>query len=141
NFVAVGTMDPDNEIWDLELDDCMFPNAILGQGAGGGEIESKAKKKQKKSKKANDDYHVDSVLALAANRQHRNLLASASADQTVKLWDLSTAKCAKSYSMHKGKVCALDWHPNEGAVLLSGSYDRTVAATDMRAPDVKAPRW
>ena len=135
NFVAVGTMESDIEIWDLDVVDCMYPNAILGQGPG----EDKPKKKKKRSK-ANDEYHVDSILALAANRQHRNLLASASADCTVKLWDLNTAKCAKSYSFHTDKVCSLDWHPKESTVLVSGSYDRTVVAADMRAPDAKA-RW
>ena len=141
NFVAVGTMDPDIEIWDLDLVDCMFPNAILGPTAEGEEVESKAKKKKKKSKKANDDYHVDSVLALAANRQHRNLLASASADQTVKLWDLNTTKCAKSYMNHSDKICSLDWHLKESTILLSGSYDKTVVAADMRAPQAKAAKW
>ncbi|GAB0132951.1 hypothetical protein EsDP_00001371 [Epichloe bromicola] len=149
NFVAVGTMDPDIEIWDLDTIDCMYPNAILGQGGNaeaGEEEEKKKKKKKKKSKKgkkakANDAYHVDAVLSLAANRQHRNLLASASADKTVKLWDLNTAQCAKSYSYHTDKVCSLAWHNTEATVLLSGSYDRTVVAADMRAPDAKAPRW
>lgn len=139
NFVAVGTMDPDIEVWDLDTIDCMYPNAILGQGAN--KEESKKKKKKKKSAKANDEYHVDAVLSLAANRQHRNLLASASADKTVKLWDLNTAKCAKSYSYHTDKVCSLAWHAKQPTVLLSGSYDRTVVASDMRAPDAKAPRW
>ncbi|EEU48619.1 uncharacterized protein NECHADRAFT_74945 [Fusarium vanettenii 77-13-4] len=140
NFVAVGTMDPDIEIWDLDTIDCMYPNAILGQG-GNPEEEKKLKKKKKKSKKANDQFHVDAVLSLAANRQHRNLLASASADKTVKLWDLNTTKCAKSYTYHTDKVCSLAWHATEATVLLSGSYDRTVVAADMRAPDAKAPRW
>ncbi|KAB2574042.1 hypothetical protein BFW01_g4633 [Lasiodiplodia theobromae] len=143
NFVAVGTMDPDIEIWDLDIVDCMYPNAILGQGAEdmpNGE-KPKKKKKKKKSKKANDDYHVDAVLSLAANRTHRNLLASSSADKTVKLWDLNTTKCAKSYTYHTDKVCSLAWHPTETTVLLSGSYDRTVVAADMRAPDAKVPRW
>ena len=125
NFVAVGTFDPDIEIWDLDTIDCMYPNAILGQG--GNPEDEKKKKKKKKSKKANDEYHVDAVLALAANRKHRNLLASASADKTVKLWDLHTTKCAKSYSYHTDKVCSLAWHSVESTVLLSGSYDRTVA--------------
>lgn len=138
NFVAVGTMDPDIELWDLDTVDCMYPNAILGQG---GNEEEKKKKKKKKAKKANDEYHVDAVLSLAANRKHRNLLASASADKTVKLWDLHTAKCAKSYSYHTDKVCSLAWHPVESTVLLSGSYDRTVVASDMRAPDAKPSRW
>ncbi|KAI1488513.1 WD40 repeat-like protein [Biscogniauxia mediterranea] len=139
NFVAIGTMDPDIEVWDLDTVDCMYPNAILGQG-GNPQDEGK-KKKKKKSKKANDEYHVDAVLSLAANRKHRNLLASASADKTVKLWDLHTTKCAKSYSYHTDKVCSLAWHAVESTVLLSGSYDRTVVAADMRAPDAKAPRW
>lgn len=150
NFVAIGTFDPDIEIWDLDTVDCMYPNAILGQG--GNAEEGKKKKKKKKAKKANDEYHVDAVLALAANRKHRNLLASASADKTVKLWDLHTAKCAKSYSYHTDKVCSLAWHPVESTVLLSGSYDRTAAIGDMRAPgeqptrvgvesDVENVRW
>ncbi|KAJ8129652.1 hypothetical protein O1611_g3978 [Lasiodiplodia mahajangana] len=139
NFVAIGTMDPDIEVWDLDTVDCLYPNAILGQG--GNLQEQEKKKKKKKSKKANDEYHVDAVLSLAANRKHRNLLASASADKTVKLWDLNTAKCAKSYSYHTDKVCSLAWHAVESTVLLSGSYDRTVVAADMRAPDAKTPRW
>ena len=144
NFVAVGTFDPDIEIWDLDTIDCMYPNAILGQGGQNEDQDKdakKAKKKRKKSKKANENYHVDAVLSLAANRQHRNLLASSSADKTIKLWDLHTTQCAKSYSYHTDKVCALAWHPRESTVLLSGSYDRTVVASDMRAPDAKAPRW
>ncbi|KAH6626003.1 WD40-repeat-containing domain protein [Chaetomium sp. MPI-SDFR-AT-0129] len=152
NFVAIGTFDPDIEIWDLDTIDCMYPNAILGQGGANGEEDKKKKKKKKKSKKANDSYHVDAVLALSANRKHRNLLASASADKTVKLWDLHTTQCAKSYNYHTDKVCALAWHAVESTVLLSGSYDRTAAIADMRAPgeapmkvgvesDVENVRW
>jgi periodic tryptophan protein 1 len=143
NFVAIGTMDPDIEIWDLDIVDCMYPNLILGQGSETGTETDKAKrkKKKKKSKKPNDNYHVDAVLSLAANRQHRNLLASSSADCTIKLWDLNTAKCAKSYSYHTDKVCSVAWNPTETTALLSGSYDRTVVAADMRAPNAKAPRW
>lgn len=142
NFAAVGTMDPEIELWDLDVVDCMYPNAVLGQNSHSLEaMELVTKKKKKKSKKANDAYHVDSVLSLAANRQHRNLLASASADKTIKLWDLNTCTAAHSYSHHTDKVCALSWHPNQTSVLLSGSYDRTVVAADMRAPDGKTPRW
>lgn len=139
NFVAIGSFEPDIEVWDLDTVDCMYPNAILGQG-GSGEEDKKKRKKKKKSKKANDEYHVDAVLSLAANRKHRNLLASASADKTVKLWDLHTTKCAKSYSYHTDKVCSLAWHAVESTVLLSGSYDRTVAAADMRAPTAQPTR-
>ena len=147
NYVAVGTFDPDIEIWDLDTIDCMYPNAILGYGGqatqadSNKEVEKKKKKQRKKSKKANDEYHVDAILSLAASRQHRNLLASSSADKTVKLWDLNTTKCAKSYSHHADKVCSIAWHSKESTVLLSGSYDRSVVAADMRAPDAKVPRW
>ena len=148
NFVAVSTMRPEIEIWDLDVVDSMYPDAILGQEpektkssqpSGNGATETK--KKKSKTPEANDEYHIDAVLSLAANRQHRNLLASASADKTVKLWDLNTGKCAKSYSMHKGKVCSLNWHPTQSTLLLSGGYDRAVIATDMRAPDALAPQW
>lgn len=144
NYVAVGTFDPDIEIWDLDTIDSMYPNAILGQGGEemkGDSTQEMKKKKRRKSKKANGDYHVDAILSLAANRQHRNLLASSSADKTIKLWDLNSTKCAKSYSHHTDKVCSIAWHPRESTVLLSGSYDRTVVVADMRAPDAKVPRW
>ena len=143
NFVAVGTFDPDIELWDLDTIDCMYPNAVLGQNTadlrvGPGE---KSRTKTKKSKKINSDYHVDAVLSLAANKQHRSLLASSSADTTIKLWDLKTTKCAKSYSSHSDKVCSIAWNPQEATVLLSGSYDKTAVAADMRAPDAAVPRW
>lgn len=141
NFAAVGTMDPEIELWDLDIVDCMYPNAVLGQNTQPEAPELGTKKKKKKSKKTNDAYHVDSVLSLAANRQHRNLLASASADKTIKLWDLNTCKAAQSYAHHTDKVCALAWHPTQSSVLLSGSYDRTVVAADMRAPTSTPTRW
>jgi periodic tryptophan protein 1 len=137
-------MDPDIEIWNLDVVDSMYPDAVLGQGAEDAADVAKGekpKKKKKKSKKVNENFHVDAVLSLAANRHHRNLLASASADKTIKLWDLNTTKAAKSYSYHTDKVSSVAWHPVESTVLLSGSYDRTIVAADMRAPDAKAPRW
>ena len=145
NYVAVGTFDPDIEVWDLDTIDCMYPNAILGQGGNNSNTDParglKEKKKRKRSKKANSDYHVDAVLSLAANRQHRNLIASSSADKTVKLWDLNTTTCAKSYAHHTDKVCSVAWHRRESTTLLSGSYDRTAVVADMRAPDTQPHRW
>ena len=144
NFAAVGTMDPDIELWNLDIVDGMYPTAILGASSEPVDPVTAATKpkKKKKSKKPNPNYHTSSILALAANRTHSNLLASASADTTIKLWDLHTCTAAQSYAHHTDKVCTLAWHPRETSVLLSGSYDRTVVAADMRAPDAASPpRW
>lgn len=149
NFVAVGTMDPDIEIWDLDTIDSMYPSAILGQGtaessAAAALSTQKKKKKKSKTAKINPNYHIDAVLSLSANRSHRNLLASASADTTVKLWDLTTCTAAKSYQYHSDKVCSLHFHPSpsHATILLSGSYDRTLCAADLRLSEMdKVPRW
>jgi periodic tryptophan protein 1 len=127
----------------LDVVDAMYPTAILGQSSQRSmdPLSPATTKKKKKSKKANDAYHVNSVLALASNPHNANLLASASADKTIKLWDLDSCTAAQSYSHHTDKVCALAWHPSQSAVLLSGSYDRTIVAADMRAPEAKKPQW
>ncbi|KAF8554577.1 transducin family protein/WD-40 repeat family protein [Imleria badia] len=169
NFVAVGTLDPEIEIWSLDVIESMYPDMVLGRPdktaahvpvpAGTG----KKKRKKTKARPASDAHHVDAVLGLSWNRTHRHMLASASADRTVKLWDLSRAPTAdadgsgesavaiRSFNMHKDKVQAVQWNEKEPTVLLSGSYDRTVRVFDSRAPDtgvgavlgadVEALRW
>jgi periodic tryptophan protein 1 len=150
NMVAVGTFDPDIEVWDLDLVESMYPDAILGASADKGkEAPSPAKKgKKKKNKKQqkvpNDKFHVDAVMCLSANRLQRNLLLSGSADSTIKLWDLSagsSSSCVKSYSSHKDKVSAIQWHPTEAYYALSGSYDRMVTVMDFRTTDGKGANW
>jgi len=140
NFVAVGTFEPEIEVWDLDLVDGMFPTAILGntdrpeaQRAGTG-------KKKRKVKKANDEYHVDAVLSLASNPNQANLLASASADQTIKLWDLSsdsTTTAAQSFAKyHTDKISSVAWNPVEPTVLLSGGYDGYARVGDARSASI-----
>lgn len=145
NLVAVGTMDPDIELWDLDTVDSMYPQLILGAGGVTDPLDpsslptgKKKKRKALNASKITKTHHTSSVLALAGNRNHSNLLASASADTTVKLWDLSSSNpssAASSYTHHSDKVCSLSWHPTESTALLSGSYDRTVVAADMRTTD------
>lgn len=144
NFAAVGTMDPDIELWDLDVVDAMYPTAILGQTSQASLDPLSAPattKKKKKTKKTNDSYHVDAVLALASNPIHGYILTSGSADKTIKLWDLNKCKAAFSFSYHTDKVCSLAWHPSQSSVLLSGSYDRTAIAADVRAPEAAKPTW
>ncbi|KAF8121749.1 transductin family protein/WD-40 repeat family protein [Boletus edulis] len=169
NVYAVGTLDPEIEIWSLDVIESMYPDMVLGRPdktaahvpvpAGTG----KKKRKKTKARPTSDTHHVDAVLGLSWNRTHRHMLASASADRTVKLWDLSRAPTAdadgsgesaaaiRSFNFHKDKVQAVQWNDKEPTVLLSGSYDRTVRVFDSRAPDtgvgavlgadVEALRW
>ncbi|KAF3913585.1 Doublecoronin [Dactylellina cionopaga] len=140
NFAAIGTTDPDIEIWNLDTVDSLFPDAILG-GPKPDPTASKKKKKNKKSKIPVSTHHIDSILSLASNRTHRHLLASGSADTTIKLWDLTNLIAAHSYTHHTDKVSSLSWHPTSTTVLLSGSWDRTIAAVDMRTKDTVSGRW
>jgi len=145
NMAAVGTFDPDIEIWDLDVVETVYPDAILGAGADKSPaVPDKKNKKKKKRKGVNDQFHVDAVMALSANRLQRNLLLSGSADTTVKLWDLangSSATCVKSFGFHSDKVSGLHWHPKEAYVALTGSYDKHVHAADFRTADGKGAKW
>lgn len=135
NMAAVGTFDPEIEIWDLDVVDAMYPRAILGQQQNKSEVKLK---KKKKGVRTHQEYHTDAVLSLSANRLHRNLLLSGSADTTVKLWDLNTATAAKSCEIHKGKVSNVAWNPVESTVILTGGYDGNAVVSDLRVSDVES---
>merc|ERR1712086_400963 len=153
NFVAVGTFEPAIEIWDLDTIDCSEPLTSLGgmlvtSDPREEEIASAQKKgkkgKKKKAQKAPDQYlpgsHTSAVLSLSWNRLNEILLASGSADTTVKVWDLSQGTCAHTYTHHTKEVQSAQWHHTEGTLLLTGSMDGTVCLTDARSPDV-VQRW
>jgi WD40 repeat protein len=164
NYIAVGTMDPTIEIWDMDMLDPIYPNAMLGPAPGSlTDPVPKAKgtgKKKKKLLQTNADHHVSSVTSLSWSGFHRNLLLSSSADSTVKLWDLSRPNpqaAIKSWdNIHPNeKVLAVEWNKHKGGenktVVLSAG-ERTVKVWDTRASeealgtgklgsDVEAIKW
>jgi WD40 repeat protein len=67
--------------------------------------------------------HTDAVLALAVSRDGKSL-ASGSADQTVKLWNLASGRAVRTLRGHTDKVVAVSFSP-DGRTLGSGSADKS----------------
>eukprot|EP01101_Sappina_pedata_P004917 TRINITY_DN2153_c0_g1_i1.p1 TRINITY_DN2153_c0_g1~~TRINITY_DN2153_c0_g1_i1.p1 ORF type:complete len:521 (-),score=268.54 TRINITY_DN2153_c0_g1_i1:93-1655(-) len=137
SFVAIGTFEPEIEIWNLDVIDPVGPVASLG----GHDIVIAATKKKgiisqkkKKVKVLRDGSHTDSVLSLSWNKFQRNILASGSADCTAKLWDISTETALHTFTHHADKIQCIEWNPQEASVILTGSFDRSVSAIDVRTP-------
>ncbi|XP_062500837.1 periodic tryptophan protein 1 homolog isoform X2 [Corticium candelabrum] len=130
NYIAVGTMDPFIEVWDLDVINEVEPVLVLGRNS-----------KKSKSKKKTVHGHSDAVMSLAWNKTIRNILASGSADQTIQLWDMSRGESVHSIAHHTDKVQSLMWHPYEANSLLSGSMDKTARVYDCRSPDSSVKSW
>jgi periodic tryptophan protein 1 len=129
NLVAIGTFEPYIEVWDLDVVDQPIPVAILGGAVNEDDFFSDNKNVELKP-----NSHKDSVLGLAWNRIYRNVLASCSADKTVKLWDLANDSCLSTYNIHNDKVQTLTWNPSESSILATGGFDKKVNILDVRNP-------
>ncbi len=159
NYVAVGTFDTSIEVWDLDVLDGLYPTAILGpspslipeqppQPTGTGK---KKRRLPPPPPPSNESHHTQSIISLSWTPAHRNLLLSSSADETIKLWDLtreSPMAAIKSWdSIHPGeKVLSVEWNkfgvpgcggppgstsaPHSTVVLSAG--ERTVKVWDSR---------
>jgi WD40 repeat protein len=80
--------------------------------------------------------HTAGVNAVAFSPTE-NLLASASSDKTIRLWDLTTGKAIATLIGHGGAVTSLAFEAG-GRYLISGSRDRTVRVWDVGARNTEA---
>jgi len=150
NFCAVGTFGPGIEIWNLDVLNALEPSCVLGGEDTSMADEIMRHNMMNSQTKHNNTHmpgssslkagsHTDAVMALSWNKVHRQVIASGSADCTVKLWDVTQAHTnqanATTLKHHKDKVQSVLWHPQEGTLLATGSYDRTVALVDARAAE------
>jgi periodic tryptophan protein 1 len=166
NYVAIGSFEPGIEIWNLDVMNALEPTLVLGgmdtrgseeewmrmqlpvsTSANDGGKKTKKKKKKKKNGTAGglrEGSHTDAVMSLSWNTVHQQVLASGSADGTVKLWDVTHTTSGKNgdyvrpsatLTHHSDKVQSLAWHPSEGTLLATGGYDRKVCLVDARSND------
>lgn len=76
--------------------------------------------------------HLDAINALSFNPNSEVLVATASADKTIAIWDLRNVK-EKVHTLegHNDAVTSLAWHPTEAGILGSASYDRRIIFWDL----------
>ncbi|CAG9533631.1 unnamed protein product [Cercopithifilaria johnstoni] len=133
NLLAIGGIDGSISIWDLDLVNSVEPTVTLGK------IKTTKRKRQKRDGSAQE--HSGAVLSLAWNRLMEHVLASGGADSSVILWDLEETKPATIASHFDGMVQAVEWHPTESSILLTGTLSSQVGLTDCRKFDNLSRKW
>ncbi|VWU52874.1 periodic tryptophan protein 1, putative, partial [Hepatocystis sp. ex Piliocolobus tephrosceles] len=159
NIVAIGTMNKEIGLWDIDHIDSLEPLCYLGK-----EKKKKKKKKKKSSKKkkkkmklehelynndatTNDDDkqkcinkdnknnlcgHSKSVTCLATSKHIPNLLCSGSKDCLIKLWDLSKHNVLHTFNCHSKKIKNLSFHETNKNIFFSTSSDKSLKIFDIR---------
>ncbi|KAF2721604.1 WD40 repeat-like protein [Polychaeton citri CBS 116435] len=72
--------------------------------------------------------HSDTVLSITFSPNSR-LLASASSDRTVRIWNVSSSVCLQTLEGHNGRVTSVVFSP-DSRLLASASWDRTIKIWD-----------
>lgn len=80
--------------------------------------------------------HSDCVNSLRFS-PNGELLASASVDETIGIWNVTTDQAVRSLEGHTGHVLALDWH-DDGNLLASASSDKTIRVWDTGNGETKS---
>jgi WD40 repeat protein len=79
--------------------------------------------------------HRGRILSVAFSPS-RHLLASASTDRTIKLWNPDTGEFLQTLQGHTSWVWAIAFHPTEH-LLASASYDQTIKLWDVEADECR----
>ena len=79
--------------------------------------------------------HGDSVDQLRWHPLHPDLLATASGDKTVRIWDSRTSKCITNIST-KGENININWSP-DGKTIAVGNKEDLVTFIDVKAQKIK----
>jgi WD40 repeat protein len=104
NLCAVGTLQPQIEIWDLDLVEAVVPSVTLGDDKSGKKT-TVAKRSVKKKAKLGLNGHTDAVLDVAHNQNMPHVLASGGADRRTILWDLDATSVHTVFKRCRDKVC------------------------------------
>jgi WD40 repeat protein len=105
------------------------PNGRLLAGTGEDGTQIDIRDTQTRRRSARLTGHLDSVSSVSFSRDGR-LLASGSADRTVRIWDVTTSKCLAVLTGHTDTVFAAEFHP-DGKRLASAGRDRSIWLWDL----------
>ncbi|MDX2213596.1 MAG: NB-ARC domain-containing protein [Oculatellaceae cyanobacterium bins.114] len=114
-LLASGSSDKTIKLWDVSK------LASQAEASYSSECSSEQRELQCLSTLAD---HIGWVWSVAFNKEGQ-VLASASGDHTIKLWDMNTGECFKTLENHMGWVRSVAFSPND-QWLASGSDDQTV---------------
>ncbi|KAL2926196.1 Denticleless protein-like protein [Bienertia sinuspersici] len=84
--------------------------------------------------------HDNSVYDLCWTKEDRSVL-TASADHTIKLWDVEHKKCYGMLRGHVGSVKSVSCHPTNSDLVVSGSRDGSFALWDLRCNPQRGRDW
>ncbi|MBD1858012.1 MULTISPECIES: caspase family protein [Leptolyngbya] len=81
--------------------------------------------------------HDDRVLSVAISPDsNRRLVASGSADNTIRLWDLDQSSQPIVLKGHQSRVLSVAFSPEDGRYIVSGSQDKTLRLWDLQGDQI-----